>query len=340
MFHPTTTAYLSAHLFLLNTPSMKKCILNRCVVPTVFKKCIRGLSSRLDRSVQRALLRSSSDTMVLIVMYHGVCESPSGSLGPWEYAVSPSDFEEQIEQLSDSYEVVSLDKAMEADISEDLAVVTFDDGYKNNLTNAVPILERYDMPATFYISTSFVNGKLPYEYVVADAVLTENSIDITLDGNQIHEKLESTSSRLTAFQKVKRLAKTSPEVRRDIFRKLPSGEGELSMLEPDDIRELDSHPLMTVGAHGHRHLPLASVSESTMENEIDQCTAAIEEILGHTVSHFSYPYGSNNAEVRKKVREVGYETAVTTNASYIKKKRLDNQKYKLPRFDASVTGVR
>jgi peptidoglycan/xylan/chitin deacetylase (PgdA/CDA1 family) len=274
-------------------------------------------------------------------MYHGVCDAPSDALGPWKYTVSPSDFEEQIERLSDRYTVVSLNEAMdEVDGSEDLAVVTFDDGYRNNLTNAVPILERYGVPATVYVSTAFVNGEIPYEYVVADALLEKDSIDITLAGNEIREKLETPASRLRVFEKVKEVAKTSPEVRKEVSRKLSRDGTQVSMLDPDEIRELDTHPLTTVGAHGHQHLPLASVSESVVEQEIRECTAVLEDILGHGVSHFSYPYGSNDAGVRKRVREEGYKTAVTTEASYLKKQCLDRKRYELPRFDASVTGVR
>jgi len=234
--------------------------------------------------------------------------------------------------------MVTLDDVMkETDSSEDLAVVTFDDGYKNNLTNAVPVLKKHDVPATIYVSTGFIDDDVPYEYAVADKLIKSNSISISLSEEDISEKVDTAPSQMKTFQKIRRLARESPKVRRKISEKFSSEDTRVSMLDSDEVRELDSNPLITIGAHGHRHLPLASVSESVLEQEIEECTAVLEDILNHDVSHFSYPYGSKNAEVRQVVREHGYETAVTTEASYIRTEDIHKKRYALPRFDASST---
>ena len=216
-----------------------------------------------------------------------------------------------------------------------MAVITFDDGYRNNLTDALPVLERYEVPATVYVSTGFVDGGVPYEYPLARAVSEGDSIDVTVAGKGISHRLTSRSSRVKAFREVAGVVKDSPEARRELVEELSVDEVGVSMMDADEVREIDDHPLVTVGAHGHRHLPLASLSDSEIEREVEVCTSELEDILGHSVSHFSYPYGSNDARVRASVRNAGYDTGVTTTQSYIRRRKLANKRYAIPRIDGS-----
>ena len=275
------------------------------------------------------------------MMYHNICTAPSNKIGPWKYTVSPSLFEEQIEFLSEKYKIVTLDELVEKQESErNLAVITFDDGYRNNLTKALPILEKYEAPGTVYVSTEFIDGKAPYEFLLAGTVLQRDSIDVTVSGKRINRTFNTQTSRAEAFREIKQVAKRSRNSRQELLEKLSVEDAGVSMLSAEEIRELDEHPLATVGAHGHRHLPLASLSDSEIVQEVEKCTLVLEDILGHPVSHFSYPYGSNNAKVRQVVRDAGYKTAVATNPSYIKLQKIVEKKFSLPRFDGSFTGIK
>lgn len=291
--------------------------------------------------MQRFRHSISSNLVVLIAMYHGICESQPDSIGPWEYTISPSVFRKQIQYLSNEYEIVTLEDAVgRSNSDENLAVVTFDDGYRNNLTDALPVLEEYGVPATIYVSTSFVDGGVPYEYPLVRAISDRDLINVTLAEKSISYQLTSQSSRVEAFREIAGAVKDSPEARRELVEELSVEEVGVSMMDADEIREIDEHPLVTVGAHGHRHLPLASLSDSEIEREVETCTSELENILGHSVSHFSYPYGSNDARVRASVRNAGYDTGVTTTQSYIQRNEAAERPYQLPRFDASVAGVK
>jgi peptidoglycan/xylan/chitin deacetylase (PgdA/CDA1 family) len=98
-----------------------------------------------------------------ILYYHSVWRGT----GQWGFRVSTEDFEWQIRHLTENYRVVSLDRLVECirrgEAVNGAAAVTFDDGYEDNYTNALPILEKYRCPATIFVVTGFVGGQIQLE---------------------------------------------------------------------------------------------------------------------------------------------------------------------------------
>ncbi|HET9933833.1 MAG TPA: polysaccharide deacetylase family protein [Polyangiaceae bacterium] len=95
---------------------------------------------------------------VRILMYHRVARLPAYD----QLTVTPERFDEQLEELATNFRVVSLADAF-AELErgkprETLVVVTFDDGYLDNLTNALPILRRHAIPATIFVTARFADG--------------------------------------------------------------------------------------------------------------------------------------------------------------------------------------
>jgi peptidoglycan/xylan/chitin deacetylase (PgdA/CDA1 family) len=84
--------------------------------------------------------------------------------------------------------------------------------------------------------------------------------------------------------------------------------GFMSALQLHAVERMGMH----IGAHTVHHLPLADVSPATLVAEVTQSKSALEQLLGHPVIDFSYPYGSFNAAVEAQVRAAGFRTAVTT----------------------------
>jgi peptidoglycan/xylan/chitin deacetylase (PgdA/CDA1 family) len=91
----------------------------------------------------------------IIFTYHRIA---SVSNDPQLLCVPPVLFEEQIKFFKDTFEIISLSELLiriqEKKLQGDEAVITFDDGYQDNLTNALPILEKYNVPATIFVTTS------------------------------------------------------------------------------------------------------------------------------------------------------------------------------------------
>lgn len=92
--------------------------------------------------------------MIIILNYHSISDSED------IYSVSKEDLDKQLEYFNKKYQLISLEKLveiLEKGVSKiNYGLVTFDDGYQDNLLNALPVLEKYQIPATFFISAGLV----------------------------------------------------------------------------------------------------------------------------------------------------------------------------------------
>ena len=93
---------------------------------------------------------------ILILMYHRIAEP---ELDPWRLCVSPENFEQHMELLSHQYELLKLSEITTCKDLKNKAFITFDDGYLDNLLLAKPILEKYDAPATVFVTTGYIGGR-------------------------------------------------------------------------------------------------------------------------------------------------------------------------------------
>lgn len=97
-----------------------------------------------------------------ILMYHMVCE-PTNKLEA-RFACPPARFSRHMQKLiSDGFLPISLNQALERaffqeEIPDKSVVITLDDGYEDNYTNAFPILEEYSIPASIFLTTGYLNG--------------------------------------------------------------------------------------------------------------------------------------------------------------------------------------
>ena len=141
---------------------------------------------RLFSSNVMALLMSfySKTPSIRILMYHRVCDERDYD----QLIVSPQRFEQQMIYLKDNYDVISMDDALDIidgeEISFNRIVLTFDDGYLDNLINALPILEKYNLPVCLFITTDFCEGKLHPRYQSASSDINKNT-NLHLNWNQV-----------------------------------------------------------------------------------------------------------------------------------------------------------
>ena len=88
----------------------------------------------------------------VILLYHSIAHDNPIDLEKTLHNVSPVIFYKHIEDISDHFELVSLQEFTQAASKNGLAAITFDDGYKNVLENAVPILESFNCPTTLFLN--------------------------------------------------------------------------------------------------------------------------------------------------------------------------------------------
>src|SRR5215467_4451596 len=114
----------------------------------------------MEACPQPELSQQPANVAGLILMYHRIAELQSD---PWGLAVSPRHFAEHLEVLRRHGQPRPLAQTVKALQRQGLPggrplVVTFDDGYADNLYNAAPLLDRYDVPATVFLTTGYIDG--------------------------------------------------------------------------------------------------------------------------------------------------------------------------------------
>src|SRR4029077_3069692 len=133
---------------------------------------IRLIRSRLRRR------RPDERGQAVILMYHSISR---GRPDPWDLCVEPDLFAEQVELLRDRYHVMSLAELRNA-LSQDepltrAVVLTFDDGYRDNLLVAKPLLERHEVPATVFVTTAYVGSGRDFWWDELEAVCASSGLE-------------------------------------------------------------------------------------------------------------------------------------------------------------------
>ena len=278
-----------------------------------------------------------------IVTYHRVLpshkiktsNSPNRGL-----IVTTERFDQQMRYLSEKYHMIPIDELPnQLTSSSDFAVaVTFDDGYKDNLTYALPILKKYNVPATIYIATRFQEGDCRmWWYELEELCDSHTSITFTAKGKNYDFSMHDRIQKKCCFRKIHNLLQSLPENEQetlmDIIRQGRKPKHyENYCLTWDEIRQLDREPLITIGAHTHSHVNMKKLSIDELEKEILKGNLLLEEHLGHSIDHFAYPYGTLNEAGSREYSFVaanGFKTAVTNMCNSMKN---DSQNFCLPRY--------
>ena len=161
----------------------------------------------------------------VILIYHQVAQQSNNSLGPYSSnLIAPQLFAEQMQYIKNNYRVISLDRLaslLEDDkrLPEKFVVITFDDGYKDNLTTALPILKKYNIPAAIYLSTSFIaNEETPFEYRLADIIKNSTYLEFRFNNRLSVYDLNSNEQKVEAYYEIKELAQKTKKYKREIGR--------------------------------------------------------------------------------------------------------------------------
>lgn len=303
---------------------------------------IRNSAQKIRVQSRRTLATLSPRSSLTVFMYHSVTEDATRNWGPWRYAVTPAEFEAQISAIADTYNVVTMDDVAshitdpEFTLPKDAAVVTFDDGYRDTLTQALPVLERHSIPATVYVTTGLLGDPYgPSEFRLAEALRNHSQPLSSSDlGVEFQNPIPNNNELLYRLLRKKLNKKTN--ILEKIENGSPSG---VAMLTKKQVSDISEHELIGIGAHGHHHVPLTTLSKSDISKNISTCLSVLKNVLSHSPNHFSYPYGSYDSNVISAVEELGFMTAVTTRPNICPSAKLKRNYLQIPRIDAGIYPV-
>jgi peptidoglycan/xylan/chitin deacetylase (PgdA/CDA1 family) len=292
---------------------------------------LKKKGSHVLRSAYRAArttangLANRIDHPVVVLMYHCVT---SLDADPHQLAVSPDNFRAQMEVVKRSFPVVRFEEEW-SDLSGPSVAVTFDDGYANNLHEALPILEDIGVAATFFLSTGAIESGEGFWWDELDVLVLARAHTppgFEFKENGVHRRwpTETPEQRETLrADLILLLKKLDVGPRQRCMERLREWSGACPELQPahrpmtvDEVTILAANPLVTIGAHGVTHTALSALTRVRQSEELIESKRKLELWLEREVPVYAYPYGGRPHYTRESMqlcRETGFRKAAAAN---------------------------
>jgi peptidoglycan/xylan/chitin deacetylase (PgdA/CDA1 family) len=226
-------------------------------------------------------------------------------------------------------DLVSLDelhrRMSEGDFGRRFVCLTFDDGYRDTLAHAYPILKAAGVPFAVYVATSFPDRLGELWWLALEAVIARNDrIGLVIDGGNRTFDCKTVAEKRALYEELYWWLRRRPaeaETRAIVRNLAACYQVDLAAFGRDlcmgwpELAELAADPLVTIGAHTVNHPMLAKLPEKTLRAELEMSRSVIEAALGVRPAHLSYPYGDATAAGPREfavAAEMGFKTAVTT----------------------------
>lgn len=258
--------------------------------------------------------------------------------------MKPELFERIIATLTKNYTVVPLEQYLDDTAAfaskKKIATVLFDDGYKDNIEIAAPILSKYKCPASFYVVTDCIDRNIPtWTYILDDRFSKTIKEKIELDFDFVPEKYKvvilgnSSTNKKEIKPWLKKLSNRQRQlVLENILQQcddvvLPQNK----MMNWKEVKQLADGGFI-VGSHSHTHPMLASLqNENEIKEELTVSSKKIKTELGFFPATISYPIGSFDERVTKLANETGYKYGLAVEQQFYQSSK--NDLYEIPRVE-------
>jgi len=274
---------------------------------------------------------ASIRSQVVILMYHRVFEASSD---PWELCVSPKHFGEHLELLRRHYQVLSLHELVrllrDGQLPKRGVVLTFDDGYADNLWNARPLLEKYETPATVFITSGSIDSPTEFWWDGLQRTLLHpktlpKHLQLSVQDRLYEWPVTSSEDRQRAYAAIHQILQPlKPSNRNQVMNDLlawsemdPMARSDYLPLATTELIQLAQSEFVDIGAHSVTHPLLAGMSQANQTAEIAGSRQKLEAILGCPVDTFSYPWGNLTSETVEIVKAAGFEIALTSDGKAV-----------------------
>lgn len=300
----------------------------------------------LRRWARKAWLATQARAVILV--YHRVANI---SLDPQLLCVTPQHFAQHLQHLREHYHPMNLQDLGQAlfqgRIPRRAVIVTFDDGYADNLWNARPLLEKHEVPATVFVTSGYVGQNREFwwdelERLLLSPQILPDSLELTINAKVYSWQLKNSGKQLEidsriargwdvtmefyptprhkAYKELHHLLRPLDDAERQVvLTDLARWAGALSdarqdylALNPDELKALAKGELVEIGAHTITHPVLSSQPLEIQRREIAESKRDLESILKLPVTSFCYPYGDRTGigtEARQLVRQAGFKLA-------------------------------
>lgn len=278
-----------------------------------------------------------------VLMYHRFSREPD------QHKISAEEFAAHLDYLKKHHRVLSLSEAIDrlkngASLPPNAVVITIDDGYADAYEIAFPLLKKFDLPATLYAVTDFLDGRIWLWTDLMRYVLSEtktNLVKVEFTGeDKIETNLTNAAQKLETANRINARLKKLPNEQKETKIKEIAKRLNISIPETPTInfapvswtqaREMDAG-FVRVESHTVTHPILTNINQNELDDELRISKNRLEDQLNREVKNFCYPNGTLNAAVQKAVENAGYESAVTTAYGF---NDVNTNQFALKRIDA------
>lgn len=307
----------------------------------------------------------NSSPKIVVLMYHRI---DIAETDPWGLCVSPENFEQHLQVLKSEFNVIGTEELLRqvsaARIIRNAVCITFDDGYADNFIHAKPLLQKYNCPATFFITTGLIGQQKQFWWdELGNMLLQTKQLPAFLSfktGNEIFEHhlsepLLTTEMRL--LHKQWKYHEEPPTDRCELYLKIWERLVVLSyeeiitvmgtlkkwvsadLLEDKrsfpmndfQLNQLKVDPLFSLGMHTITHPDLSTKKNLSQLKEIDGSKYALEKNYGIKTNMLAYPYGRYNQSTIDVVCRLKITACFTTDQETV---NADTDMKMLGRFQA------
>ena len=274
----------------------------------------------------KPLLRRARAGSIAIIMYHGIMPRPLPVFNWCQLALA--EFERQMELLAEHYTILPLREIVErvdrrAALPANPAAITFDDGFKNVLTTAYPVLQRYAAPATVFLVTSLVGTRQPaWPERLYHAMATTARKQVAFAEQRWD--LTAPDYRAAAYRALAGRLKALPTSEKDaaleylhwqlqVPAEVPA-DSPLATLDWQEVEQLARTELIDFGSHTHTHPILSRCDPAAQFEELRISRDLLRDALGRA-DLFAYPNGTRadfTVQTQRFLAELEYAAAVTT----------------------------
>ncbi len=271
---------------------------------------------------------------IKLLVYHGVPlrAATDGITNLYGYNITADEFERHVTYLKRRCHVMRLDDALAGrgmSRTKINVVLTFDDGYENNYTNAFRILARTETPAVFALATAFVRRREPLwndvvEYAVSRS--PRRAVVLSWEGDRHEWSFAESSGRVELYKWLLRACTRIDQERREelidtALRALETPGVPEAMLDiddyrpltPDQISEMAASGLAEFASHSVHHFLLTRLDADRRKTELTESKRDVEALTGRPCTTFCVPGGQYDAAVVEEAFEAGYARVLTSD---------------------------
>jgi peptidoglycan/xylan/chitin deacetylase (PgdA/CDA1 family) len=219
--------------------------------------------------------------------------------------------------------------------------VTFDDGFENNYVLAAPVLTDFNVPATIYVTTEFVESN-SFSWIdqIENAFERRDKFELRLISDI--RQCANYAQKIDLLNEIRQLVKNDPKIDPYAFADHICMQLQIKNLEPDpeldqkmnwrQVRELSETNFFTIGGHSHTHRILSHLSLPDLRYEVNRSLSLLRENLSKSIHHYSYPEGMSNCYSPQVIEVLKENDIICCPSAEMGANTVDNNLFHLKRI--------